>query len=115
MQAALTHSIPIKKAQTGLRSISLWGRISALNGRDYIIAEGVEQAHVLEGRVVRSVHYFFTQDGIKWADLVPVTPSAASVAANLRTVLNGAPLTLSLTGQYQILCILLAPAGISRF
>lgn len=32
-QAALGHSLPIKRSETGLASVTLWGRVTALNGK----------------------------------------------------------------------------------
>lgn len=33
VQAALDHSLPIKKVEAGLRTLVLWGRITVLNGK----------------------------------------------------------------------------------
>jgi radial spoke head protein 9 len=33
MQAALDHSLPIKRTEAGLKTLVLWGKIVALNGK----------------------------------------------------------------------------------
>ncbi len=38
-QAALDHSIPIKRAETALRTLTLWGKIITTNGRVSLIAD----------------------------------------------------------------------------
>ena len=42
MQAALDHSLPIKKVEAGLKTLSLWGRITTLNGKVTFFAQNAK-------------------------------------------------------------------------
>jgi len=33
VQAALDHSLPIKRTEAGLKTLTLWGKLSTLNGK----------------------------------------------------------------------------------
>lgn len=90
--AAFDHSFPIKRAETGLKNLTLWGRITTLNGKDYLIAEGYNDG-LLQGAHVNysDAKYFYSLDGVKWVDLQAVDEVAAAHAAKLRTMLSGDP------------------------
>ncbi|KAI8462338.1 MAG: radial spoke protein 9 [Monoraphidium minutum] len=90
--AALDHSLPIKRAEAGVRSLTVWGRITTRSGKDYLIAEGgCDTARVYGSRVTFEPKVFFSQDGIRWADLPPLQPEVAARAARVRTMLTGDP------------------------
>ncbi|GBF99479.1 radial spoke [Raphidocelis subcapitata] len=90
--AALEHSVPLKRASAGLRSLTVWGRIWTRSGKDYIIAEGgCDTARVYGTKVTYEPRVFFSQDGISWADLPAVDADTAARAARLRTMLTGDP------------------------
>ena len=91
MQAALAHSIPLKKAECCLPNMAIWGRISTLNGRDYIIAQSTPNPRMESGAAVPSTLYFMTQDGVTWADLPDATPAHHDIAAHMRDMLQGDP------------------------
>ncbi|KIY96856.1 radial spoke protein 9 [Monoraphidium neglectum] len=90
--AALDHSLPIKRAEAGVRSLNVWGRITTRSGKDYLIAEGgCDTARVYGTQVTFEPKIFFSQDGIKWADLPRLEPEAAARAVRIRTMLTGDP------------------------
>lgn len=91
VQAALAHSIPLKKAECCLPSMTVWGRISTLNGRDYIIAQSTPNPRVEGGKAVAGTLYFMTQDGVTWADLPGASATHRDLAANMRDMLQGDP------------------------
>lgn len=87
--AALDHSLPIKRREAGLQTLVLWGRLLTRNGKDYLIAEGHNQA-TARGQVASfESKYYFSQDGIRWADLPALSADTTSRAAKLRTLLTG--------------------------
>ncbi|KXZ53946.1 hypothetical protein GPECTOR_6g864 [Gonium pectorale] len=88
-QAALDHSIPIKRIEAGLKTLTLWGRITALNGKDYLIAEGFNTATSKAGVVTYETKYFYSQDGARWSDLQPVDGETAVRAARIKGQLSG--------------------------
>ncbi|KAF6265861.1 radial spoke protein 9 [Scenedesmus sp. NREL 46B-D3] len=74
--AAMDHSIPIKRSEAGLKSMVLWGRFLARNGKDYLVAEGYNNA-TANGKVVGRPAY--------------CGPDTAAHAAKLRMQLSGDP------------------------
>ncbi|KAG2440765.1 hypothetical protein HXX76_003621 [Chlamydomonas incerta] len=90
-QAALDHSIPIKRIEAGLRSLTLWGRLTTLNGKDYLVAEGYNVASSKEGAAVYETKYFYSQDGARWSDLQPVDSETATRCARIKGMLSGDP------------------------
>ncbi|KAG2496768.1 hypothetical protein HYH03_005176 [Edaphochlamys debaryana] len=90
-QAALDHSIPIKRIEAGLKSLILWGRITTLNGKDYLIAEGYNNAVSSGGQAVFETKYFYSQDGARWSDLQPVDAATADRCAKVGGSLSGDP------------------------
>lgn len=46
MQGALAYSLPLKKVESGLDTLYIWGRVLTRNGKDYIVAEGYNNAFV---------------------------------------------------------------------
>ena len=74
--------------QSGLRSLSYWGKILAVNGKDYLVAVGRTGAYVQNNMLKQELRVFYTQTGHHWIDLEAVRiPSAAP----LRTALPGPP------------------------
>lgn len=90
-QAALDHSLPIKKVEAGLKTLSLWGRITTLNGKDYLISEGYNSATIKDGAVVYESKFFYSQDGARWSDLGPVDRETASRCTRIKGQLSGDP------------------------
>ncbi|GLC40331.1 Radial spoke head protein 9 [Pleodorina starrii] len=88
-QAALDHSLPIKRIEAGLKTLVLWGRITALNGKDYLIAEGFNTATSKDGLATYETKYFYSQDGARWSDLQPVDPDTAVRCARIKGQLSG--------------------------
>ncbi|GLI64377.1 hypothetical protein VaNZ11_007641 [Volvox africanus] len=88
-QAALDHSIPIQRIESGLKSLVLWGRITALNGKDYLIAEGFNTATSRDGTVTYETKYFYSQDGARWSDLQPVDAETAARCTRIKGQLSG--------------------------
>lgn len=89
--AALDHSLPIKRVETGLKTLTLWGKITAQNGKDYLVAEGYNEPLVQGGRVLFDAKYFYSQDGVKWVDLQAVDQQTAERASQIRSMLSGDP------------------------
>jgi radial spoke head protein 9 len=106
LQVALDSSLPVKRAESGLRVLNVWGRLLCVNGKvlrrtqvpgcsnsnssagltawhlllqDYIIAEGFNSQSVKGKTVKLDCKYFFTQDGARWA-----SPAAADKQASER-------------------------------
>ncbi|KAK9824048.1 hypothetical protein WJX72_007337 [[Myrmecia] bisecta] len=90
-QAALQHSLPVKQAQAGFKTLNFWGKISARNGKDYLIAEGSNGAYVSDKRLVANNKYCFSQDAITWVDLEAIGEETASRAGSFTTQLSGEP------------------------
>lgn len=89
-EAAIDHSLPIKRVEAGLKSLSLWGKIVTQNGRDYLIAEGGNEPLVtLTGAVQADKKYFYSQDGVKWVDLQAIDTATAERSAKVTTILVG--------------------------
>lgn len=91
MQAALVHSLPLKETELNVNGLTLWGRISVLNGKDYLIACATDALRSIEDNGVSSSTYYFSQDGIEWSDLGQATSGDRSIAANMQTLLSGDP------------------------
>lgn len=89
MQAALAHSLPLKRAELALPSLTIWGRITALNGRDYIIAESSPHPHFEDGKTQFGTMFLMTQDGVTWSDLPGSTEEQREIAKNMRNLLQG--------------------------
>lgn len=89
IQAALDNSLPIKRAETGLKHVVLWGRILTRSGKDYLIAEGYNSGYVRDGKTTFETRYFYSQDGVKWVDLPPVDGPTTERAKKIRTLLTG--------------------------
>ena len=87
-------SLPLKKAEAGVASLSLWGRLSALDGRDYYVAEGQSRAHVYLGKVVEETRHFYSQDGVNWMDLGDVAPETEARCLRVAQPLSGDAATM---------------------
>lgn len=90
-QAALDHSLLIKRTEAGLKTLVLWGRILTLNGKDYLIAEGYNEALYKNGKIVFEAKYYYSQDAVKWVDLVAINSETSSKADKFKTQLSGDP------------------------
>lgn len=90
-QAALDHSLPIKRVEAGLKSLILWGRFTTRNGKDYLVAEGCNGSYIRDRKVHLDTKYYFTQDGVTWLDLLQLDPETALRAARVTTQLSGDP------------------------
>ena len=49
-QSAIAYSLPLKKAESGLEKLYLWGRVLTKNGKDYVVAEGYNRAYLYKAR-----------------------------------------------------------------
>lgn len=90
-QAALDHSLVIKRVEAGLKTLVLWGKILARNGKDYLVAEGYNDALLKDGAVVFEAKYYYSQDGVKWLDLQANEPDTSVRALKVRQQLRGDP------------------------
>jgi len=88
-QGALEYSLPLKKAESGLDTLYLWGRVQTRNGKDYVVAEGYNRAFLYKGKVNVELKHFFTQDGVNWADLEDISEEDSAVAAGVNTQFTG--------------------------
>ena len=92
MRDALVHSIPLKKAESGLDALYLWGRVIATGGRDYVVAEGFRGAAGEvgpDGKLRLTLVHCVTQDGVNWADLPAPLPTEAAACRALITPFTG--------------------------
>ncbi|KAF5827522.1 radial spoke protein 9 [Dunaliella salina] len=90
-QAALDHSLPIKRTEAGLKTLTLWGKLTTLNGRDYLVAEGYNNPIYSNGNVIFDAKYYYSQDGVRWVDLVAVDDETKSKAGKIQSILSGDP------------------------
>jgi len=91
-KAVLESSLPLKKMEASLLYIRLWGKLTTLNGRDYLIAKGTGAApYVFEGKVSADEKIYYSQDGVKWLDLAPVDPETYARALTIPGFLHGDP------------------------
>lgn len=58
-RAGLDISLKVKKADAGLRSLAIWGRIFTTTGKDYILAEGCVSAKREKRKLVFDTKYYF--------------------------------------------------------
>lgn len=93
--AALGYSLPLKRAEAGVDSLALWGRLRARNGKDYLVAEGLSAGAFKNGAAHFASAWFVSQDGVKWADLPPVDSATAERANRLRGALSGDPAAIT--------------------
>jgi hypothetical protein len=60
--------------------------------QDYLVAEGgCDAARVYGAKVTYEPRVFFSQDGVKWADLPRLEPEAAARVGRIRAMLTGDP------------------------
>lgn len=59
--------------------------------QDYLIAEGYNEALYKDGKIVFEAKYYYSQDGVKWVDLVPISAEKGSKAEKIKTALSGDP------------------------
>jgi len=89
-KAVLETSLPLKKAEAGLKMIRFWGKFTALNGKDYLLAIGMlDQPFVFEGKVHMSYKYFYSQMGVHWLDLGPLDEITYGRASTINGSLTG--------------------------
>lgn len=91
VQAALAHSVPLKKSELAVRSLVIWGRINTRNGRDYIVASATPSPRMQEGKPVMDTMYLISQDGISWSDLPAVDVNLQETALKMDDMLQGDP------------------------
>lgn len=90
--AALDYSITIKRVEAGLRSLNLWGKVTTLNGKDYLIAEGNNPPVLgLGGTVQLDSTLYYSLDGVKWVDLPPCDEDTTRRAGTIEIILQGDP------------------------
>lgn len=90
-QAALDHSIVIKRVEAGLKTLVLWGKITTRNGKDYLVAEGYNSAVLKDGVVLFETKYYYSQDGVKWLDLQANEAATSARAFKIKAQLRGDP------------------------
>mmetsp|Transcript_22372 Transcript_22372/g.66658 ORF Transcript_22372/g.66658 Transcript_22372/m.66658 type:complete len:280 (-) Transcript_22372:174-1013(-) len=89
-QAALDHSITMKRVEAGLTNLSYWGKVTTLNGKDYMICEGYNDLLLgLGGEITVDSKFYYSIDGVKWMDLPAIDGATASRAANINALLAG--------------------------
>ena len=81
----------MKKAEAGLKSLSLFGKIASLNGKDYFVAEGKGKAYYFDNKLVAETKFFYTQDCVKWLDLNTVDEETAKRCDTIHTTMSGDP------------------------
>jgi hypothetical protein len=59
--------------------------------QDYLIAEGYNEALYKDGKIIFEAKYYYSQDGVKWVDLVPIDAETGSKAEKFKTQLSGDP------------------------
>jgi hypothetical protein len=59
--------------------------------QDYLVAEGYNDPIYKAGSVTFEAKYYYSQDGVKWVDLVAVNSETASKADKIRSILSGDP------------------------
>jgi hypothetical protein len=91
LQAALPHSLAIKRAEAGLPHLTVWGRINTRNGKDYLVATSCPSRRAEGDSINADVQYYFSQDGLKWVDLPSASTEQADVSAQMRDILTGDP------------------------
>ncbi|KAG1679524.1 hypothetical protein FOA52_011125 [Chlamydomonas sp. UWO 241] len=89
-QAALDHSVTIKRVEAGLKSLVLWGKITTLNGKDYLVAEGYNSPTLgLGGEVTYDSKFYYSVDGVKWVDLPSLDGATSRRAGTIDSILTG--------------------------
>ena len=59
--------------------------------QDYLIAEGYNNPVYSNGTVIFDAKYYYSQDGVRWVDLVAVDEETKSKAAKIKAILSGDP------------------------
>mmetsp|Transcript_76183 Transcript_76183/g.154405 ORF Transcript_76183/g.154405 Transcript_76183/m.154405 type:complete len:277 (+) Transcript_76183:132-962(+) len=89
-QAALDHSVTIKRVEAGLKSLVLWGKVTTLNGKDYLLAEGFNEPVLgIGGEVTYDSKFYFSVDAVKWVDLPAIDDETSKRAATIDSILTG--------------------------
>jgi hypothetical protein len=83
--------VPLKKAELALPQLFVWGRISTLNGKDYLISYSPEALRAEEDKCFGTTLYYFSQDGIEWTDLAAIPEEKKFISSKMRTLLTGDP------------------------
>ena len=84
-------SIPLKKSEAALKTLSLFGKIATTNGKDYFVAEGKGKSYYFDNKVVAETKFFYTQDCVKWLDLNPVDEETAKRCVTINATMSGDP------------------------
>lgn len=77
--AGLQSSLPILQNNYKFSKVFFWGKLQGHTG-DYLIAKGV-------GETFATPKFFFCEDGVKWAELPPVTQQMMDDVAMLPSVM----------------------------
>lgn len=85
VSAALDVSLNLKARELGVQGFLFWGRLSTLNGKDYYVARAYNGTKRVDGKVIINPgnKFYYSQDGVNWLDLEPVTGVQAEKAAKL--------------------------------
>jgi len=59
--------------------------------QDYLIAEGYNSPVYSNGSIIFDAKYYYSQDGVRWVDLVAVDDETKSKAAKIKATLSGDP------------------------
>jgi len=92
-QSALKHSLPLKKAESGVANLAIWGKITSSNGSDYLIAKGTGDAKFtsFDGDLEQETKTFYSQDGSTWTDLTDIAEDRLQWVSTLSNTLSGDP------------------------
>jgi radial spoke head protein 9 len=89
-KAVMDSSLPIKKAEAGLKDIHFWGKMVTLNGKDYLLAKGTPEApYMFKGAVVTNETFYYSQNGVTWTDLAPLDQVTYGRASTINGMLSG--------------------------
>jgi len=95
-KASLENALLLKKAESGLANIAFVGKITTVNGKDYMISQAWGKGTILNKEVELESKLFYSQDGTKWADLPPVGDAEDTERVmRLRNPLTGDPALIS--------------------
>eukprot|EP00967_Tisochrysis_lutea_P153275 scaffold302131_cov18-Tisochrysis_lutea.AAC.1 len=59
--------------------------------QDYLVAEGYNNPIYSNGNVIFDAKYYYSQDGVRWVDLVAVDDETKSKAGKIQSILSGDP------------------------
>ncbi len=59
--------------------------------QDYLVAEGYNNPTYSNGSVIFDAKYYYSQDGVRWVDLVALDDETKSKAGKIKSILSGDP------------------------